>query len=125
MATFYSVIQPVLLAGIWTNVGSTPKIKREHVEGWSGIENEGILIEDSVPKELEEGTAIDGTIVYEILRGVIKVRSTIESELDKYEADIEAILKVSSLKYIILNILPIPYENKYSLEMEVEIIYST
>jgi len=122
MATFYSVVEPVLLAGTWTNVGSTPKIKREHVEGWSGIEDEGILIEDSIAKELEEGTASDGTIVYETLRGVIKVRSTIESELDKYEADIKAILKASSLGYQILNILPIPYENKYSLEMEVKII---
>lgn len=122
MATFWSVIQPVLVAGPWTNKEKTPKIKRRGVEGWSGMEEMGILIKDSIPKEIEEGTASDGTIVYEILKGVLEVRDTKQSELDKLEADIKAILKASSLNYMIMSILPIPFENIHSFEMEIRIL---
>ena len=94
---FVDIIVPVLEAGTWTNLGSTPKVIGKNIKSARGNKNARIEVKNEEGGSIE--TAFDGSVIYRSLRGSIIPVSTKGSDRNKMKADIMAIMKKAGYPY--------------------------
>ena len=109
MEDFVDIMVPILEAGTWTNLGSTPAIT---TQGKSGPNKRSIRSNKNARVEVknaESGSTIpeltfDGVVIQNTLRGEITPVSTDKSDRNKMKSDIIAIAKAAGLPFTIPNI---------------------
>ena len=94
---FVDIVQPILEAGSWTNLGHTPKIIGKNIKSARGNKNERTEVRNEEGGSIE--TAFDGSVIYRTLRGSVIPVSTKGSDRDKMKADVMAIMKSAGYPY--------------------------
>jgi len=114
--TFTEDYTTILQNGTWTLHGTCPLI----IEEWEVEEppDEGIrLTDDDV--DLEEGTAADGSAIYERQDGLIQFWTTNKSKRANIYQDIKDIVKDSGDHGLIVSSKPISFLDKYGYQLTV------
>lgn len=114
--TFEEDYATILQNGAWTLHKKCPPI----IEEWEAEEppDEAIrLINSDV--EVEEGTASDGTIIYERESGTIVFWTSNKAERSNIEQDIKDIIKDSGDNALIIGLIPTSFLDKYGMEFTV------
>jgi hypothetical protein len=114
------ILSDILLAGTWTNFGSTPKIKVIAKDTGRGLLNDGVTVKNGAGGHAEQ--AFDGSLIYEELVGQIYAKARNETNRDALRADIFSIIQASSYTITIQSVGYSDRRNRDAIVFDVAIL---
>ena len=120
MSFLSEVLETVIKNGNFAKLKRIPPIILGGLDNKRGAPDEGIMIDDD-DVDIEDGTASDGTIIYEWQTAIIIMWSSTKEDRQNLKTDLQNILKPinSGLGLKILGISPTRFIDNYGFEMRV------